>query len=161
MNHCRLKKNLQHIKIETYFDYKKFAWHYIPSKLPHFSDCCKIIKHHLLRTVGNTLLTFEQLETCIIEMEAMLNECPISPMFSDPNDILSLTPGHFLIGGPATSSNRIAAWQHAQHCWNLWHEEYLQQPMTLNKRASSTTTIQIGKLVIIKEIYLPHHYIGQ
>ncbi|XP_008549057.1 uncharacterized protein LOC103572304 [Microplitis demolitor] len=114
---------------------ERITWHFIPPRAPHFGGlweaAVKSFKHHLIHTVGDTLLTFEQLETCVIEIEAILNSCPISPMSSDPNDLLSLTAEHFLVGGPLTSfpqddltdipSNRLSAWQHAQqlkqHFW--------------------------------------------
>ena len=98
------------------------------SSVPHFGGlweaAAKSFKHHFVRTVKDTLLTYEQLETYVIEIEAILNSRPISPMSSDPNNLLPLTPGHFLIGGPLTSfpqmdftetpSNRLSNWKHAQ-----------------------------------------------
>ena len=109
---------------------------------------CFRVKHHLLRIVGNTLLTYEQLETLIIEIEAILNSRPISPMSSDPNDFLPLTPGHFLIGGPLTSFPQ----QLRQHFWKRWHAEYLHQLTTRTKwKLAANQQIKIGTLVIIKE----------
>ena len=137
---------------------------------PHFGGLweasVKSFKHHLLRTVGDALLTFEQLETYIIEIEAILNSRPLSPMSSDPNDIQPLTPGHFLIGGPLTSfpqldlteipKNRLSDWQHAQqmhqHFWNRWEKEYLNQLNIRSKwHSNATHCIKLGTLVVIKE----------
>ena len=127
------------------------TWHFIPPGAPHFGGlweaAVKSFKHHFLRTVGDTLLTYEQLETCVIEIEAILNSRPISPMSTDPNDLRPLTPGHILIGGPLTSfpqinfsdtpSNRLSAWEHVQkmraHFWNSWHKEYLNQLIVRSK----------------------------
>ncbi|XP_051166617.1 uncharacterized protein LOC127284933 [Leptopilina boulardi] len=141
---------------------------------PHFGGlweaAVKSFKHHFSRIVGDTLLTFEQLETYTIEIEAILNSRPISPMSSDPNDLHPLTPGHFLIGGPLTSfpqadlitipSNRLSNWQHAQqlrqHFWKRWSKEYLHQLITRNKWSSgSSSNIHVGQLVIIKEDNAP------
>ena len=124
----------------------------------------------VIRTVGDTLLTFEQLETCVIGIEAILNCRPLSPMSPDPNDLLPLTPGHFLIGGPLTSfpqtdfadtvSNRLLAWQHAQklrqHLWNRWQKEYLHQLTTRSKwQSTSSHCIKLGTMVVVKEDNLP------
>ena len=127
------------------------TWHFIPPGAPHFGGlweaAIKSFKHHFLRTVGDTVLTYEQLETCVIEIEAILNSRPISPMSTDPNDLHPLTPGHILTGGPLTSfprinfsdtpSNRLSAWEHVQkmraHFWNRWRKEYLNQLIVRSK----------------------------
>ncbi|XP_072392223.1 uncharacterized protein [Diabrotica undecimpunctata] len=109
-------------------DYQNAIRNFIPPKSPHFGGiweaAVKSFKNHLIRTVGDTLLTYEQLETYLIKIEAILNSRPSSPMSSNPNELPSLTPEHFLIGGPMTSypetdfldmsANKLSAWQHAQ-----------------------------------------------
>ena len=96
------KENLQYFTMM-----EKFKWKFIPPRSPHFGDLweamVKSFKHHLLRIVGNTLLTFEQLETVVVEIEAILNSRPLSPLSSDPNDLSPLASAHFLIGGPLTT----------------------------------------------------------
>ena len=137
--------------VQQFLMSERITWHFIPPGAPHFGGlweaAVKSFKHHLLRTVGDTLLTYEQFQTCIIEIEAILNSRPISPMSSDPNDFRPLTPGHILIGGPLTSfpqidlsdtgSNRLSAWEHAQkmreHFWKRWHKEYLNQLIVRSK----------------------------
>ena len=131
----------------------------------------KSFKHHLLRTVGKTLLTHEQLETYVIEIEAILNSRPLTPLSSDPNDLIPLTPGHFLIGSPLTSFpqrdlrdipvGRLSSWEHAQqlrqHFWSRWQKEYLHQMICRSKWQSTSNqdSIKIGTLVVLKEDNLP------
>ncbi|XP_053597334.1 uncharacterized protein LOC128668418 [Microplitis demolitor] len=159
--------------IQQYAAEQNINWHFIPPRAPHFGGlweaAVKSFKNHLIRTVGDTLLTFEQLETYITEIEAILNSRPISPLSSDPNDLLPLTPGHFLIGGPLTSfpqvdftdtnSNRLSAWQHAQqlkqHFWKRWYKEYLHQLITRVSDSKNPDNIQVGSLVLISEDNLP------
>ncbi|CAK9833172.1 hypothetical protein ANTRET_LOCUS9895 [Anthophora retusa] len=114
--------------VQEFLSGQGITWNFIPPRSPHFGGlweaAVKSFKYHLVRTVGDTLLTFEQLETCIIEIEAILNSRPLTPMSPDPNDLQPLISSHFLIGGPLTSfpqmdfmdtvSNRLSAWQHAQ-----------------------------------------------
>lgn len=56
------------------------------------------IKYHLKRTIKDRILTYEQLSTVWIQIEAILNSRPITPLSGNPEDLDVLTPGHFLIG---------------------------------------------------------------
>lgn len=125
----------------------------------------KSFKHHFLRTVGDALLTYEQLKTYTIEIESILNSRPLPPLSPDPNDYRPLTPGHFLIGEPLTSFsradfssksiNRLSTWQHQQslrrHFWTRWHKEYLNELNIRTKSKIASNNVVIGTLVVLKE----------
>ena len=149
-------------------------WHFSPPCSPHFGGLweisVKLFKHHLYRTVGDTLFTFEQLNTYIIEIEAILNSRPLTPISSDPNDLNALTPAHFLIGDSLMSIperdfrdspiNRLTSWQHIQkikqHFWTRWHKEYLSELNVRSKwQLGETSRIKVGSLVTIKDDNLP------
>ncbi|XP_008178366.1 uncharacterized protein LOC103307817 [Acyrthosiphon pisum] len=99
-------------------------WKFIPVYSPHFGglwgSAVKSIKHHLVRQLGSTALTFEELYTVLNRIEVCLNSHPLSPLSSDPSDLNVLTPGHFLIGGSLTClpdkdvanvpTNRLRRW---------------------------------------------------
>lgn len=122
--------------IQQYLLKKEVDWQFIPPRAPHFGGLweaeVKAFKHHFVRIVGKSLLTYEQLHTYVVEIEAILNSRPLTPLSSDPNDLLSLTPGHFLISSSLTSlpqadhrnvpANRLNCWQLAQqmrhHFWD-------------------------------------------
>ena len=86
---------------------ERVTWRFILPRSPHMGDlwkaAVKSFKHHFTPKIGNTLLTHEQLETYVIEIEAIINHRPVTPLSSDTNDLLPLTPGYFLIGSPLTS----------------------------------------------------------
>lgn len=81
----------------------------------------KSIKNHLRKTLGNAALTYEEMTTILVRIEACLNSRPITPLSSDPSDLNALTPGHFLVGGALTElpeidvskvpTNRLRRWQ--------------------------------------------------
>ena len=117
------------------------------------------------------MLTHEQLQTYVVEIETVLNSRPLTSLSSDPNDFLPLTPGHFLIGNSMTSlpqtelrnlpANRLSSWQLAQQMrhpfWSRWHKGYLNKLITRSKWQTSTGQSQIkkGSLVVINEDNLP------
>ncbi|XP_039303445.1 uncharacterized protein LOC113004455 [Solenopsis invicta] len=104
----------------------RVTWHFIPPAAPHFGglweSSVKLFKHHFKRVVGDSLFNFEELNTLVVEIEGVLNSRPITSLSSDPNDLLVLSPAHYLIGKPLTAlpegdlssvpANRLSTWQH-------------------------------------------------
>ncbi|XP_036339567.1 uncharacterized protein LOC118748926 [Rhagoletis pomonella] len=82
-------------------------FHLIPPRAPHFGGiweaAVKSAKGHLNRSIMNARLTYEELTTVLVEIEAVLNSRPISPLSSDPSDYEALTPGHFITGSALKS----------------------------------------------------------
>jgi len=68
---------------------------------PHFGvkweAGVKSVKFHLKRIIGDTLLTYEEFTTLLIQIEAILNSRPLTPCTDDPEDLNVLTPGHFIM----------------------------------------------------------------
>lgn len=150
------------------------AWHFIPSRSPHFGGLweagVKSIKGHLKRTVGNAHLTFGELNTLLVQIEAILNSRPLSPISSDPNDTEPLTPSHFLIGRPLMlvpepdlaeiSDNRLSKYQHVQklmqHFWKRWSLEYIGELQGRAKwKRGHPAAVKIGSLVILRNDNMP------
>ncbi|XP_025425272.1 uncharacterized protein LOC112694111 [Sipha flava] len=118
-------------------------WHFIPPRSPHFRGLSeasiKSIKTHLYRVLGTAHLTYDELNTILIRIEAVLNSRPLTPCSSDPADMTPLTPAHFLIGEPMCSlpepdlskvpDNRLKRLQRVtqltQLHWQRWNQEYL------------------------------------
>lgn len=141
-------------------------WHFNPPGAPNFGGIweagVKSVKHHLRRTIGETLLTFEELATVLAQIEAILNSRPISPMSDDVNDPQALTPGHFIIGEPMNSvpdpclPEKITPgrrWQliqqFTQHFWQRWRREYIVTLQHRYKWTQRHENINIGALALI------------
>ncbi|XP_076223949.1 uncharacterized protein LOC143174539 [Nomia melanderi] len=170
----RLYQDLQGDDVLRHFlTDKEMSWHFIPSISPNFGGlweaAVKSFKHHLRRVMGDNLYTFEHFNTIVIEIEAILNSRPLTPLSSDPNDPSALTPAHFLIGNsltgmPETSfhdvpSNRLSSWQHAQKVkqdfWTRWHKEYIHHLNVRQKWTRGSHEIKTGSLVVLKNDHLP------
>lgn len=149
-------------------------FHFVPPYSPHFAGLAeaavKSTKHHLVRVLGNSHLTFEELCTVLFQIESILNSRPITPLSSDPNDLEALTPGHFIIGRPLTAvpqsdysdinMNRLNRYQRTQqlqqHFWSRWSKEYvseLQQRQKWNLHTDNVLTKDI--MVLIKDDNAP------
>ncbi|XP_063371094.1 uncharacterized protein LOC134659355 isoform X3 [Cydia amplana] len=147
-------------------NYITFNW--IPSYSPTFGGIwesgVKSVKHHFKRIVGNLCLTYEQLNTVIIEIEGILNSRPILSAIS--NDCDYITPGHFICGAALTaypeidltetSVNRVPFWKMCtklkQDFWKTWSQSYLTQLQSRPKWKYQQTNLKEGDLVIVKNM---------
>jgi len=161
------------IKINDYASTHGIRWHFILPRAPHhgglWEAAVKIAKRHLNKITKDAHLTYEGLETLLVQIEAILNSRPITLISSDPKDLGFLTPGHFIIGAPLTAYpeenleevpvNRLSKWQHIQqlkqHFWRRWTREYLHQLQQKNKWQRTDASIEIGQMVILMEDNLP------
>ncbi|XP_034944514.1 uncharacterized protein [Chelonus insularis] len=96
----------QNNKVQNFLTNHEIEWKFIPPRAPHFGGIwgngVKAAKTHLTRVLHDTHLTYEQLYTIMVEVEACLNSRSLTPISSDPNDESPSTPGHFLIGTSLT-----------------------------------------------------------
>ncbi|XP_047105115.1 uncharacterized protein LOC124768933 [Schistocerca piceifrons] len=104
------------------------SWRLTPPRAPHFGGLweagIKCMKSHLKCVIGNAVLTFEELTTVLIQIEACLNSRPLCLLSDDLDSPAALTPGHFLIGQPLCAhpepsvlevpANRLHRWQVVQ-----------------------------------------------
>lgn len=155
--------------IKEYATSQNIKFTFIPPYAAHFGGLwesgVRSCKHHLLRVVGNAHLTFEEMTTVLVQIEAVLNSRPISPMSADPNDLLPLSPAHFLVGRSLTAPiteqlteipvHRLTRYQRLeqikQNFWNRWSKEYISEMQTRSKWRENKPDLQPNTLVVIKE----------
>ncbi|XP_049868042.1 uncharacterized protein LOC126368193 [Pectinophora gossypiella] len=148
-------------------------FNFIPAYAPHFGGIweagVKSAKYHIKRVMGNTHLTFEELCTLFAQVEAILNSRPLCPMSSSPNDFLSLSPGHFIIGRPLNAlpapsleeskENNLQRYarleQIRQVFWRRWQREYISELQSRTKWRADTTRLNVGDLVLLHEDNVP------
>lgn len=169
-----LNNNLE--RIQNALSAEKISWHLIPPRAPHFGGiweaAVKSAKHHIRRVVGNTILTYEDFNTLVIQIEGILNSRPLCPLSDDPQDMQPLTPAHFLIGQSLTQlpeenlehvkDNSLSRFQRIQSLkqgfWRRWSNEYLSELQIRSKwKASdgSEKRMERGALVLVKEDGVP------
>lgn len=123
------------------------------------------IKYHLKRIVGSRVLTYEEMSTVLVEIEACLNSRPICTISDNPDEMEILTPGHFLVGdmlrAPVETSvleineNRLTHWERCkrmkQEFWRIWSNEYVTQLQKRIKWNSAKENLREGDIVLVKD----------
>lgn len=162
--------------ISLYCSSENITWHFIPPNSPHFGglweSAVKSVKHHLLRSLNQSHLTYEEFQTILIQVEGIVNSRPLYPMSSDPNDLEPLTPSHFLIGKSLITlpdpnlldikSSKLSRFQLLQQIcqsyWRRWSTEYLSTLQQRHKWSKNNpNNIKVGTMVIIKQDNLPSY----
>ncbi|XP_073820626.1 uncharacterized protein [Musca autumnalis] len=153
--------------------YEELTWQFIPAGAPHMGGlweaAVKSFKKHLYRHVKSFSYTFEEFTTILTRIEACLNSRPLCPMSDNPEELVALTPGHFLIGAPLLSPpeplleesplslvNRFRKLKALTHQFCIrWKEEYL---FTLNNRYKwkyPQRNVEVDDMVVVRNEKLP------
>lgn len=64
----------------------------------------KVLKSHLYRVISGQILTYKELNTLLIQIEAVMNSYTLCSNNSDAHNLTSLTPDHFCTLKPLNSS---------------------------------------------------------
>lgn len=148
---------------------KMCRWHFNPPSAPHFGGIWEAAvhsaKHLMIRTVGNHVLTLEEMSTILCRIEAALNSIPLTELSTDPHDLDCLTPGHFLIGqlllaipeedlheGTLDLRRRWKLLhQYFQNLWKRWSLEYLHQLQVRSRWIKESNNLVVNQMVLIKD----------
>lgn len=121
------------------------------------------IKRVLVITLNETAPRVETLRSYLIEAANIVNSRPLTHVPVSPTDESPITPNHFLIGGPSSTTVPIALdekvwclrkqWRIAQHLsncfWSQWIRSYLPELTRRTKWHTEQPAIQIGDLVLV------------
>lgn len=167
--HDLFLKEADRRKLTDELNQHRVHWHLNPPGAPHFGGLweagVKSVKKHLYSVIGKELLTYEELNTLIIQIEGILNSRPMTAMSTNPEDLKALTPAHFLIGGPITALpepsledakiNRLDRWQLIQRkqqtFWRRWSSEYISRLQQRPKWIKEQPLLNLNSIVVIKD----------
>ena len=134
-----------------------------------------LTKSALKKTLDRTCATLESLQTIVIEVEALLNDQPLTYVSSDVSDLEPITLSHLLQGRRITilpyskveddeitdpdfgddSQIRHRAKTQAiivKHFWSRWRHEYLTALReTHRKTGNNVQQVKVGDMVLVHD----------
>ncbi len=111
-----------------------------------------------------TLQIHEELHTAVTKAEGLINSRPVTYQSANPNDIVPLTPNHFLIGqmGGNFAPTQIVdntkfslnqRWRRIQelirHFWSRWMIEWLPTLQGRRKWKREQPNLKVGDVVLV------------
>ena len=82
--------------------HQNVTWHFIPKRAAWYGGFWEhligLTKWAVKRILGRAFVTLPKLETIVVEIEAMLNDRPLTYVSSETTDPEALTPAHLIYG---------------------------------------------------------------
>ena len=170
-----VKKLVHAEEVCQYFTNKQVLWEYIVEKAPWWGGfwerLVRSVKTCLKKHMGRSSLTFEELRTILVEIEAILNNRPLTYVYDDENGVsYPLTPSQLIYGRQLTmtangQSEIISTYQSltkkAQHHARLlskfalqWNREYLlslrEQHQMNGVQKTNQAVLKEGDVVLLR-----------
>lgn len=131
-------------------------------------------KMALKKAVGRALLTNQELQTVMTQIERVLNDRPLTYVSNNPDDATPLTPSMLMHGRRLDSlptpvvdpetiddpsvldrselTGRMARHRLIlQHCWQRWQREYLTMLRQEGRKRGAAVAPSVGEVVLIQD----------
>ncbi|XP_075167705.1 uncharacterized protein LOC142239828 [Haematobia irritans] len=160
-------------KVCSAYQFQQLSWQFIPAGAPHMGGlweaAVKSFKTHFRKHASGFKFTFEEFSTVLSRIEACLNFRPLCPMSESSQELVALTPGHFLVGSPILAPLEQLEEESPLHLVHRfrkmkalsqqfclrWKEEYLKGLQKRYKWKFPQRDIEVGDLVVIRDEQLP------
>lgn len=168
------KIDLHDEKINKFLSDNSIKWKFITERSPHrggfYERMNRCLKEPLRKVLGHACLNYSELYTVLTDIEASLNQRPLTYLSSDPRNLQPITPAHLAFGRtlqnfPIVNNSNSPSltiskrYKHLQnllvHFWKRWSAEYLP---TLNSRKQwriEQDTPKLGDVCLICEDNIP------
>ena len=144
------------------------SWHFNPPRAPHFGGVfealIKTAKRGLTAILGKAEITDEELVTAVVQVEELMNSRPLTVLSADADDLLPLTPAHFLVGrldpplavevnaDEHPSRDLRKRWLYVQRLvaevWKRWLEEFVPLLNIRRKWQQKGKNVAVGDIVL-------------
>ena len=168
-------KELDHSKIQNAMLNVGVKWTFNPPTGAHhggvWERLIRLVKKILTSVLKEQRLDEEALQTAFCEVEAIMNDRPITTVTSDPNDLEPLTPNHLLLLKtkpvmPPGLFQKIDLYSHrrwrqvqyiADLFWKRWTNEYLPLMQERSKWLKPQRNFTKDDLVLIMDDTAPRN----
>ena len=173
-----LKRLFQSPSLKQTLTNRGVVWQFIPKRAPWFGGFWErligLTKKSLKKILGRSFITLSELQTLVVEIEAILNDRPLTYISSDIQDDTPLTPAHLLYGRRITSlpyqangdeiddptygddselrrRNNLQA-TILERFWSRWRHEYLTSLREFHRSSGNNEqTIRKGEIVMVHD----------
>ena len=164
-------------KIKDVLKDKGIEWRFVPAKAPWFGAIWErligVLKMGIRKVLGRALITMEELMTVVSELEATINDRPLTYVSSDQDELDPITPSMLLYGrrllpypsrvdedsedptymeGPSEMRIRLAYISKLSNTlWLRWSKEYLTFLKQKGGFNNNSSCPNIGDVVIVHD----------
>ncbi len=166
--------------VRSFLNDKRIHWHYNMSKAPWYGGfyerLIRCVKSSMKKCIGSVQLTYDELQTVVIEIKAVLNSRPLTYLYENELE-QALTPSHLIIGRrllslpdqPTDTDDNDKDFNQREdvarkrekylstvlnHYWRRWKREYLVDLREYHKLETASTNkpeLKNGDIVIIED----------
>ena len=163
-----VKRQMDDDRVQSYLSENGITWSYITERSPHrgafYERLNRSLKEPLRKVLGRSRLNYAELYTVLTDIEAALNQRPLTYLGSDPRNLQAITPSHLAIGRalrtvPAIPDDPNASiskrYKYLQmllrHFWKRWSTGYLPTLAKRHKWPAVCPGPKIGDVCLITE----------
>ena len=148
-----IKKIRKSEELNDYLASQSITWQFNLSKSPWwgglYKRLIKEVKKTLYKTLGKTHLTFEQLETMLMDVERHLNNRPLTYVEDELGEGRIVCIGRRFGGGGANTVRQTAA-AGREHVWNRCRKEYIHSLMESHRIQRERSKVpELGEVVLV------------
>ena len=164
-------KSIDSSRVSAELASRGISWRFNPPRAPHFGGVFETVVKSMKRVLQSILhkadLTDEELHTALVQAESMINSRPLCAMSSDAEDLLPLTPQHFLVGHTDVllpgevavdvngAVHPMRRWKVVQRLveliWKRWLEEVVPQLNVQVKWFRQQRNMMVGDVVLVMD----------
>jgi hypothetical protein len=168
---------------KKFFADHRIQWSFIPKSAPWFGGFYErligVTKTALRKALGKATVTFDELQTIVVQAESIINDRPLTTLHDGPDDSLALTPSHLLYGRQLNSLPKLFSdnldWDDPTYdpssravnkrlqqlqkiladFWQQWRDEYLpvlreRHQTTKGRGRTYDNKIKVGDVVLVR-----------